>query len=578
MCGIYGITASDQHFINDYMHVCKHRGPDGGSKIEIVNVKSKNTVTLGHNLLSIMADPKKSYQPWQTPKGNTLIYNGEIFNYYELKEKYPEFKDTTGCDTELLAWGLDKFGLKFIDELDSMHGFAYCQSDKDLITISRDHAGIKPLYYAEIEAGLVFGSEIKGLLDKVPESRTLDSLAVAMQSRTGCNPLRNTIFSGIKQLLPGETLVYDILDKKFIDSKRVMIKPRGVNSFDEKEFRQQVSDAVKRCSIGQRKIGVFLSGGLDSSMVAYELGKLHGSINTFTNRVTPTVESPEDYNSDANAAKVLAESEGYNHDEVVVTPDTYLDAWEQSIYFMEQPNFNPSMAMYCHTNKYMADKGIVITMAGDMGDELMCGYPKYQKLFFANTKPSTWKELLAVWMNRLKRPKNFATNFIPDEELINELEKCYPDDLWNADDPVGSYMALDCVTQCPAEFFSRNDTYGMAYSMEGRFPLASKAFMQYCLDIHTKHKLTTSETKIMVRNAYKGRLPTEIINKAKTGWTVPVGYWLTNNMHDKLAKFYTDNMGQDSLKRVTTSQKSAKMLIPELILKYWKQTYKVQDA
>ena len=576
MCGIYGITDHDPSFIQQYLNVCKHRGPDGFK----VWWNPEHKVTLGHNLLSIMANASLSAQPWKTPDGNVLIYNGEIFNYYELKEKYTGkgFAGITGCDTELLAWGLDEFGIDFIDEIDSMHGFAYYKTKEQTLWISRDHAGIKPLYYAEIQSGLVFGSELKGLFDKVPGSRTLDTLAVAMQSRTGCNPLRNTIFSGIKQLLPGETLVYDIQRKKFINSKRVLIRPRGTNTFDEKIFRQQVSDAVKRCSIGQRKIGVFLSGGLDSSMVAYELGKLHGKINTFTNRVMPTVESPEDYNSDATAAKVLAESEGYNHEEVIVTPETYLEAWEQSIYFMEQPNFNPSMAMYCHTNKYMADKGIVITMAGDMGDELMCGYPKYQKLFFANTKPSTWKELLAVWMNRLKRPKNFATNIIPDEELINELEKCYPDELWNADDPVGSYMALDCVTQCPAEFFSRNDTYGMAYSMEGRFPLASKTFMQYCLDIHTKHKLTTGETKIMARNAYKGRLPIEIINKPKTGWTVPVGYWLTNRMHDKLEKFYTDSMGTDKLKRVTTSQKSAKMLIPDLILKYWKQTYKVQDA
>ena len=157
MCGIYGITASDQHFINEYMHICKHRGPDGGSKIEIVNKKSGNTVTLGHNLLSIMAEPNKSYQPWRTPKGNTLIYNGEIFNYYELKEKYPAFKDTTGCDTELLAWGLDKFGLKFIDEIDSMHGFAYYRVGEQELWLSRDHAGIKPLFYAEVKEGLVFG-------------------------------------------------------------------------------------------------------------------------------------------------------------------------------------------------------------------------------------------------------------------------------------------------------------------------------------------------------------------------------------------------------------------------------------
>ncbi len=570
MCGIYGITDHDPNFVEQYITTCKHRGPDGSS------VWHNDTITLGHNLLSIMGEANNTTQPWTTPKGNKLVYNGEIFNYYELKDKHKQFTDTTGCDTELLAWGLDEFGLDFIDEIDSMHGFAYFETEKNTVTLSRDHAGIKPVYYAEIDKGLVFGSEVKGMLDRVPGSRNLDKLASSMQSRTGCNPLRNSIFSGIKQLLPGETLIYDVKEKKFIGNKRIYITPNANTNFNPSEFRKQISDAVKRCAIGQRKIGVFLSGGLDSSVVAYELGQLQ-KINTFTNRMEPEVYGPEeDYNSDAKAAKVLADREGYTHTEVVITPKEYMTAWDESIYFMEQVDFNPSMPMYCHTNKFMADKGIVVTMAGDMGDELLGGYPKYQKMFYRDT-PTTWRGLLTLWLQRLKRPKSFVTDILSDEVLLDALEDCYSDKLWNPDDPVGSYMALDCVTQCPATFFSRNDIYGMAYSMEGRFPLASKIFMQYCLNIHTKHKLNQSETKRMIRIAYNGRLPADIINKSKTGWTVPVGLWLTKKMDKELEKFYIDSMGDEPLKIVSVSQKAAKMLMPDFILKHWKQTYKVKD-
>ena len=174
MCGIYGITDHDPAFIQNYIKTCDHRGPDGNK----VWWDPDHSVTLGHNLLSIMANPQLSIQPWKTPKGNTLIYNGEIFNYYELKEKYngKGFAGITGCDTELLAWGLDQYGLDFLNEIDSMHGFAYYEPNKKQITLSRDHAGIKPLYYAEVGQGLVFGSEIKGMLDKVPGSRSVDSL------------------------------------------------------------------------------------------------------------------------------------------------------------------------------------------------------------------------------------------------------------------------------------------------------------------------------------------------------------------------------------------------------------------
>jgi len=139
MCGIYGITEHNPEFIKQFIEVCKHRGPDGSS------MWHNDKITLGHNLLSIMGEPGNATQPWTTPNGNKLVYNGEIFNYYELKEKYKDFTDTSGCDTELLAWGLDNLGLSFLDEIDSMHGFAYYERDKNTLTLSRDHAGVKPV-------------------------------------------------------------------------------------------------------------------------------------------------------------------------------------------------------------------------------------------------------------------------------------------------------------------------------------------------------------------------------------------------------------------------------------------------
>ena len=579
MCGIYGITASDQHFINEYMRICKHRGPDGGSKIELLNKKSGNTVTLGHNLLSIMAEPKKSYQPWRTPKGNTLVYNGEIFNYFELQEKYPEFKDTTGCDTELLAWGLDEFGLKFIDELDSMHGFAYYQPDKDKITLSRDHAGIKPLYYAEIQQGLVFGSEVKGMLDKVPGSRTLDNLAASFQSRTGLNPLRNTLFSGIKKLLPGETIVWDIDNRKICDTKRIYIRPNSNIEFDQKEFREQLAKAVQRCSIGRRKIGVFLSGGLDSSVIAYELGKIKEEVHTFTNKFVPGVQGDEDFNSDAKAAKILAEQNNFIHSEVEITPKIFKASWNDSVYYGEQPVYTANSSLYCYTNKFLSEKDIVVTMSGDMGDEILGGYVKYKHMLQGRIKLDTWSDVLMHWLNRIKRPVPLTDNILPDSVLLDEFSKCYSDELWNKDDPTASYMALDCVTQVPAEFFSRNDTYGMAYSMEGRFPLASKIFMQYCLNIPTKYKIGSrdTDTKMLTKISYKKLLPQQIIKKEKTGWTVPIGHWLKTNVDQDLTEFYTQSVGdQNKMNTVTINAKVGKSLIPAWAYKSWKEKYKIK--
>lgn len=576
MCGIYGITTGDQRFINDYMHTCSHRGPDGANKIEIVN-RSGNTVTLGHNLLSIMSEPAKSRQPWRTPKHNYLVYNGEIFNYLELKEKYKDFVDTTGCDTELLAWGLDKFGLSFIDEIDSMHGFAYYEVDKDKLTLSRDHAGIKPLYYAQIKEGLVFGSEIKGMLDKVPDSRKLDNLASSMLSKTGTNPLRNTLFTNIKKVLPGETIVYDLGSQMIDYAKRIYIRPNANQDYNKSELKQMFADTIKRSSIGIRKIGVFLSGGLDSSIIAHELNKIQGTVHTFTNRFEPAVSSDEDYNSDSMIASKFAKEQGFDHHDVVISPSEYLSAWDDSIYYMEQPNYNPSNPVYCFTNKVLSDNEIVITMAGDMGDELFGGYPKYYNLYHSKEKPNTWKELLALWMERVKKGSYPMTeNPINEEVLVDELEKCYGEELWNPADPTASYMALDCVAQVPEQFLTRNDSYGMAYSMEGRFPFASKIFMQYCMNIKSKHKFKGKDTKALIKDTYKKDLPAYLLYKQKTGWTVPIGYWLMDQVDKKLDRSYDQNIGKDRLKQLKRSQKAGKGLIPPWQVKNWKEKYKIK--
>jgi asparagine synthase (glutamine-hydrolysing) len=573
MCGIYGITARDPEFINQYIDKCKHRGPDGQG------VWHDDTVTLGHNLLSIMADPSVSKQPWRTPKGNILTYNGEIFNYYELKEKYKDFKDTTGCDTELLAWGLDTYGLNFIDEIDSMHGFAYYDINKKEIILSRDHAGIKPVYYAETKEGLVFGSEIKGMLDKVPGCRIMDKLAVSCMSMTGINVTRNTFFSGIKKLLAGETIVYDITNKRIKQTKRVFVYPRSNKTFKADEFRSMVKQTVKQTSIGKRKIGVFLSGGLDSSMIAYELNKLKGPINTFTNRMDPAIslshfQTTENFNDDANWAYQLAKVEKFEHEEIRVTPQIMADYWDDSIYYMEQPVYNPSLAMYCYTNKVLHDNGIVVTMAGDMGDEILGGYPKYWKLrkrFKSSGKRIKWLHILDNWLDRIKRPLKLHNLLIGRTELREELLKCYPDDIWNPDDPVGSYMALDCTAGVPEEFFMRNDKYGMAYGMEGRFPLASKTFMQYCMDIHSDVKIMhdKSDTKILSKQAYAEKLPKGIINKKKTGWTVPIQFWIDFPELKKL-----DPRSAEITKKC---QGHGKAMIPAMIARDWAKLYQMKE-
>lgn len=571
MCGIYGITENNKQFIEKYIDICSHRGPDGR------NIYNDDSVTLGHNLLSITDNPTVSQQPWKTPAGNILVYNGEIFNYFELLERYSAFVPTTTCDTELLAWGLDTYGLDFIDQIDSMHGFAYYNPNKKELVLSRDHAGIKPVFYAEVKQGLVFGSEIKGMLDIVPGSRNVDNLSLSLMTQIGINVSDHTFYSGIKKLLSGETIVYDIVNKRIKSKKRIYIRPTSNHNFQKEEFISQVKKTIRMSSIGKRPIGVFLSGGLDSSLVAYELHQLLGSLNTFTNRIDPNQRSPEDHNSDADAALKFAKQMGFNHREVVITPQIVEGCWEHSIYHMEEPVYNPSMAMYCHTNKILSEAGTVITMAGDMGDEILGGYQKYWKLKekIATGELKDWNSLIDTWMNRIKRPIKVNIPHMSREQIKEYLISHLPRELFNPDDIINSYMSLDCITQVPEEFFSRNDRYGMAYGMEGRFPLATKSFMSYCLSIPSSFKIgrNKNETKLLTKIAYKGLLPDVIINKPKTGWTCPMPYWI--NLIKVMRPFY-DRCFKANENITAVSAPFEKTWVPTWMMKDWAKKYQMK--
>jgi len=570
MCGIYGITKNDTQFIHQFIEKCTHRGPDGS------DIWHDEDVTLGHNLLAITSEPSQGKQPWKTPKGNVLVYNGEIFNYQELCNKYHnQFTPTTTCDTELLAFLLDKDPIQTIKEIDSMHGFAYYDRQTKKLIISRDHAGIKPLYYAETQDGLVFGSEIKGMLDKVPNSNKIDDIASACMSYCGVNATNHSLFNNIRKVMPGQTLTYDVANKKFAGSNTYTIHPTSNKNLDLEEFRHEAHETVKMSTLGIRKFGMFLSGGLDSTLVAHELNSVLGGLDTFTNRMNPNIITDEDHNDDANHARMFADDYKMNHTEIEITPQMMMDCWDKTMWFMEQPVYNWNMPMYYETNKKLAEAGVVVTMAGDMGDELLGGYPKYWKLTKPEEKIKSWEGLVWKWMHRIKRPVEMKRK-ISKEELHAILIKQMPQEVWNPADHVNSYMALDCVTQVPEDFFARNDKFGMAFSMEGRFPLATKRFMSYCLAINSQHKMgqEKSQTKLPTKLAYKGVMPDYIINKMKTGWTVPLMYWLNNNK--ELQSFMQSYMDKNDCLKNVISQSNQTQKKPRLIswmMRSWAQCY-----
>jgi len=576
MCGIYGITENNPNLIRKIINLCSHRGPDGS---EIYN---DERITLGHNLLAITSSPDEGIQPWLSNNGNVLVYNGEIFNYEDILLKYKKkYLPKTSCDTELLSWLLDNFSYQEVisNTIDSMHAFAYYNKKQNELVLSRDHVGIKPIFFAETKSGIIFSSEIKALVDQVKTSNIIDRLDLACTCMLGVNVLRQTVFKGIYKVLPGETIIYDLIKKKVKNSFRTLIKPNSNNKFDSDEFYFKTSKAINNSTLGLRKFGIFLSGGIDSSVMAYELNKSIKPLNTFTNIMDPNIIiNNEDHNSDAIIANKFSKHENFNHQEVRITPEIISKYWDNTINTIEEPRYNWNLPMYYYTNKILSESNIVVTMAGDIGDEIFGGYPHYYRMMQMKNKPKTWSDFILVWMRKFAAPVNLNMKF-NFNDLHQLLLTALPEELWNPDDLANSAMALDCITTVSEDFFSRNDRFGMKFSMEGRFPLASKEFMQYCLSINSKFKIGTdkTETKIPVKLSYKDKIPSYILSKQKTGWSVPITSWLKDS--DVLKNKYIQTINtEDGIKEILSKNNykdNEKRIIITWMLRTWAQQYKM---
>ena len=516
MCGIFGITRVDKGHVSRMIERCSHRGPDGSALYT-----NDIDITLGHNLLSITDNAKYSTQPWKTPLGNILVYNGEIFNYDELCLAYDtKFFPKTKCDTELLAWGLDYFGLDFLEKIDSQHAFAYWDVRDHTLALSRDHAGIKPLYFSTRNKDLEFASELKAL--KYGDE-DIDELSKACLAYTGLNVTRNSFYKGIYKILPGETQVYS--GSKLISSRRDIVLGTEQESFDKAEFINEVSMAVNANLRGIRKKGIFLSGGLDSAIIALHASELGMKLNTYTSRIMPEPSGIKDYNSDANHALRFAKELKTIHMEVLHTPKCWKKNFLLALSANEEPSYNPALPMYFQMNQTLSEQGCVITLAGDMGDEITMGYQRYfdfERKF--KQKELSEFELVKEWTFRYKSLplKDLKVNYTRNE--VVEYLVSDPFSNLKVESNIACMQRMDQLGSCEDDYFRRNDRFGMHFSMEGRFPWASKRLMNYCMNINPEIKLKAGQ-KGIVRSAYSDLLPGYILDKQKTGWSAPVQEW-----------------------------------------------------
>ena len=482
-----------------------HRGPDGRGTWH------DEFVTLGHNLLSIVDEPTESLQPWNH-NNLIIVFNGEIYNYKELGA---EFELTTNTDTEVIARGVEKYGDTFLDKLDGMFGLAiYFKREKQLL-LARDSNGTKPVYYGfDKDYNICFSSEIKALLEIGFESKLCKS-AFAHYQKAGYNSGYLTLFEGIQKLVPGEVRTYDVIESNVINQ-------RNLNNYQYEyhhthEIRDRVNQAVKQTLMGRRNIGLFLSGGIDSTSILYEMKELGVKPNTFTSEFE-LLDPNSRLNDDSNLAKIIAEKFEVFNNTVNQTQQDYVDALEDTFYALEEPRQGKSFPTYYNTNKFIAQNNITVTLSGDGGDELFAGYKHH-------TKPDWKRKLggLSMHNRKLKNPEIQCSV----EDMMDYLYDWLPTTPMTGDS-LNDFLYIESLNALAEDFLIRNDKLGMAFSMEGRFPYMNKCIRDYVRAIPGKLKSPPEfiknplhDNKLLQKQAFRNRLPDEILNHVKTGWRFP---------------------------------------------------------
>lgn len=560
MCGICGFWGfRNDKLLKSMSKAIHHRGPDDeGYYI------GKN-ISLGMRRLSII-DLSTGKQPiYNEDKSIVIVYNGEIYNYKELRQEL-EMKGhrfSTNTDTEVVVHSYEEYGENCLEKFNGMFAFALWNKKNKKLLLARDRLGIKPLYYYFDGKKLIFASEIKAILadKKIKKELNENSLVDYL---TFQNIMDNkTFFKGISILLPAHCLIFE-------DGKIAMNeywKPDYSKKHLEKnedyvgKFQKIFKDAVKRHMISDVPVGSYLSGGFDSSSVAAMASEISGKrLETFSGRF----EEGGIYD-EAAAAKKVAERIKAKPYTITIKPKDFLDSINEIVYHLDEPKVAlPAFSQY-HVSK-LVSKHVKVVLTGHGGDELFAGYPIYKTAYFKELIkknpfnifkifnlakadelprflyfllfPLFSKEVgfgLFIMFNKNHRKKLFTKkfyekikNYNPVESLDNYLKSgnlSYSDKIEH----------LYLKTYLPSLFIIE-DKLGMAHSIEARIPFCDNELVEFALSVPIEHKLYNNELKHIVKEGMKSRLPAELYKRPKLGFPTPLSLWFRK----ELKKFIYD--------------------------------------
>ncbi len=570
MCGIVGIadarlSASEASSVIARMtDTLRHRGPDGLG--QEVFADGSTIVAFGQTRLAIIDCSSAGRQPLCNEDGNVWItFNGEIFNFQdlrpELERRGHRFKSSS--DTEVLVHLYEEEGLDFVKRLNGMFAFALYDRRRRRLVLARDSVGIKPLYYhVGAEGRLLFGSEIKALLVTGLLPRTMNQQAVHDYFTYLYVPCPDTMFEGVKQVPPGHLLVGDLeagtwqLERYWKLRRMEDVERAPVEELRDRA-RALLSKAVRRQLVSDVPLGLFLSGGVDSPVVAGLAREVASSVRTYT-----VVFRGDDlaFYDEREAAAAVSRHLGTTHEELEVDladPGPMLDLLGN----FDQPFGNPTFYLMYLISR-AARRHITVALSGAGGDELYAGYPRYKALRLARHMRFVPGRLLRLGRRgldlvkdsyrtmTLRRAKEFLDGLDADPVrqftqwtyYLGEHEKrgllrsrgCMPSDrviraaLSDSPlgDPMNRWLHADIQTFLPDNLLEYSDKMSMAVGLEARVPLLDVDFLEFSLSVPFHHKLQGRRTKALLRDTFASFFPREVARAPKKGFNAPLAMWM----------------------------------------------------
>jgi asparagine synthase (glutamine-hydrolysing) len=585
MCGFAGSLAFDgspfrvtEPYVTRMRETLVHRGPDGSGTW----VDADGRIGLGHRRLAIIDPSPAAAQPMTSSDGRLhLVFNGEIYNHAELRRELEALGHhdwrTDHSDTEVLLQAFRAWGIDCLERLRGMFAFALWDATQRELWLVRDRIGIKPLYYAIHHGRIVFASEIKALLADPDQERAVDEEALHHYLSFLATPAPQTLFRGIRKLAGGTWLRVgadgSVREQRWWDAWDAVTPLTGHSDADIAELvLDGLRESVRLRKVSDVPVGVFLSGGIDSSTNAALFAEGESQpIRTFTIGYAGDYAS---YRNETGYARRMAEAVGAEHHELLLTQDDLLAFLPRLIALQDEPIADPVCVPVYYLAKLARDHGVVVCQVGEGSDELFCGYEGWradlraQALGRLPVPAAAQRSALALlraagkqdtfryeWLRRsaagepifwsaapgftetrkqtlLGEPTRRRLAGLSSFAPLAEVHARFRAKAWETSD-LNWMTYAELHLRLPELLLMRVDKMTMGAGVEARVPFLDHRFVELALGIPTAVKQRNGELKSILKRAIRGLIPDEMIDRPKQGFGVPVQEWFLDRLGEQ---------------------------------------------